>query len=88
MSDFKLSVDSVGYLAACLTTSAFLPQALMTWRRKRAEGVSLGMYIILVIGIATWLAYGVILQAWPIIFANFVTLILALFILVMKLIYK
>lgn len=75
-------------MAACLTTSAFIPQAWMTWRRKRAEGVSLGMYIILAIGIALWLTYGVILKAWPIIFANFITLILALFILVMKVIYK
>lgn len=83
-----VSVDTVGYLAACLTTSAFIPQAWLTWRRKRAEGVSLGMYIILAVGISLWLAYGVILNAWPIIMANFITLILTLFILTMKIVYK
>ncbi|GAC1520669.1 MAG: SemiSWEET transporter [Collimonas sp.] len=80
--------DLIGYLAACMTTSAFVPQAWLTWRRKRAEGVSLGMYVILVGGIAMWLAYGLMLHALPIIIANFITLVLAIFILVMKLVYK
>ncbi|MBI3728262.1 MAG: SemiSWEET transporter [Burkholderiales bacterium] len=83
-----LPVDLVGYIAACLTTTAFVPQAWLTWRRKRAEGVSLGMYIILVVGIMLWLVYGLMLSALPIIIANMITLMLALFILVMKLVYK
>lgn len=82
------SIDVIGYLAACLTTSAFIPQAWLTWQRKRAEGVSLGMYVILVIGVCLWLTYGMLLNAWPIIIANFVTLLLASFILLMKIIYK
>ena len=80
--------DMIGYIAACMTTSAFIPQAWMTWKRKHAEGVSLGMYVILVSGIILWLAYGVLLHAWPIIIANAVTLMLALFILTMKIIFK
>ena len=78
----------VGYFAACLTTTAFVPQAWLTWRRKRAEGVSLGMYIILVTGVLLWLIYGLMLNALPIIAANLITLMLATFILVMKLVYK
>lgn len=80
--------DLVGYFAAIMTTCAFIPQAWMTWKRKHAEGVSLGMYVILVSGIILWLTYGMMLSAWPIIIANITTLILALFILAMKLIYK
>ena len=80
--------DIVGYIAACMTTSAFIPQAWMTWKHKHADSVSLGMYVILVSGILLWLAYGVLLHAWPIIIANAITLMLALFILTMKLIYK
>ena len=82
------NADIVGYIAACMTTSAFIPQAWMTWKRKHAEGVSLGMYVILVTGIVLWLVYGVMLHAWPIIIANAITLMLALFILTMKLIFK
>lgn len=81
-------LDLIGYLAAFLTTSAFIPQAWLTWKRKRAEGVSLGMYAIMVSGVLCWLLYGIMLGALPIIIANVITLILALFILTMKLIYK
>lgn len=75
----------IGALAATLTTIAFIPQAWMTWKSKRAEGVSLGMYSIFTSGVAMWLLYGMIIGAWPVIIANVFTLALALFILVMKL---
>lgn len=75
----------IGALAATLTTIAFIPQAWMTWKSKRAEGVSLGMYSIFTTGVAMWLLYGMIIGAWPVIIANVFTLALALFILVMKL---
>lgn len=84
----NLYTDLIGYFAACLTTSAFIPQAWLTWKHKKAEGISLGMYLILVSGVLLWLTYGILLQAWPIILANLITLLLALFILAMKLRYK
>ncbi|HYC42271.1 MAG TPA: SemiSWEET transporter [Noviherbaspirillum sp.] len=77
----------IGALAATLTTIAFIPQAWMTWKSKRAEGVSLGMYSIFTSGVAMWLLYGLVIGAWPVIIANVFTLALALFILVMKLRY-
>lgn len=75
----------VGSLAAVLTTLAFVPQAWLTWKTRRAEGVSLGMYSIFTIGVALWLVYGLMLGAWPVIIANLITLVLAVFILGMKL---
>ena len=83
-----LSTDLIGYAAATLTTTAFVPQAVLTWRTRRADGVSLWMYSIFVAGVALWLAYGCLSQAWPVIIANALTLLLALFILGMKLVYK
>ena len=80
--------EVIGYLAATLTTISFVPQAWMTWKRKRADGVSLGMYVIFSTGVFFWLLYGLYLQAWPVVIANAITLVLALFILAMKLIYK
>jgi MtN3 and saliva related transmembrane protein len=79
--------DALGYLAATLTTAAFVPQAWLTWKTRRAEGVSLGMYAIFTLGVALWLAYGLVIGAWPIVLANAITLALALFILLMKLRY-
>lgn len=80
--------DTIGYLAAILTTAAFIPQARLTWKTRRAEGVSLLMYSIFVTGVALWLTYGLLLHAWPVVLANLATLLLATFILVMKLVYK
>lgn len=82
------ATDLVGALAACLTTLSFLPQAWLTFRTRDARGVSLGMYSIFAIGVALWLAYGLLLHAWPIVIANAVTLALALAILAMKLRYR
>lgn len=81
-NDFK---DFIGALAATLTTIAFAPQAWMTWKSRRTVGVSLGMYSIFTAGVAIWLLYGVLIGAWHIMVANTFTLVLALFILIMKL---
>ncbi|RLJ37505.1 SemiSWEET transporter [Acidovorax sp. 106] len=77
--------DLIGYLAATLTTCSFLPQALHTFRTRDVSGISLGMYSVFTSGVALWLAYGVVLQAWPIVIANAITLVLASAILGMKL---
>jgi len=74
----------IGTLAASLTTIAFFPQAWLTWKTRRADGVSLGMYVIFSCGVALWLVYGLLIGAWPIIIANIITLIMAVFILIMK----
>ncbi len=82
------STDLIGYIAACLTTFSFIPQALKTFRSKDVSGISLGMYACFTAGVALWLVYGLLLSAWPIIIANAITLSLALSILTMKLKYR
>jgi len=79
--------DLIGFLAATLTTASFVPQAVHTFKTKDVRGISLGMYSAFTLGVALWLAYGVLLDAWPIVIANAITLSLAASILVMKLRY-
>jgi MtN3 and saliva related transmembrane protein len=78
----------IGYGAATLTTMSFVPQAWLTFRTRDVRGISLGMYGAFTIGVGLWLAYGLLLGAWPIVAANAVTLALALAILLMKLRYR
>ena len=78
-------IDSIGSVAAALTTLSFVPQALQTFKTRDVSGISLGMYTAFTLGVALWLVYGVLISAWPVIIANAVTLVLALAILVMKL---
>jgi MtN3 and saliva related transmembrane protein len=78
------ATDYLGFTAATCTTAAFLPQAIKVWQERAAAGISFGMYIIFVIGVTLWLCYGILLDAWPIIVANGLTLLLATSILFMK----
>lgn len=80
--------ELIGYTAAFLTTSSFVPQAVHTFRTKDVRGISLAMYGAFVLGISLWLVYGFLLKAWPIVIANTVTLTLASAILAMKLKYR
>jgi len=80
--------EIVGYAAAFLTTASFVPQAVHTFKTKDVRGISLSMYSAFVVGITLWLVYGLLLNAWPIIVANAITLTLAVAILTMKLKYR
>ena len=74
----------IGFIAAILTTVAFVPQIIRIWRARSAKDVSLGMYTLFTFGVVLWLVYGILIYSWPIILANCVTLLLAGVVLVMK----
>lgn len=74
----------LGYSAAILTTVAFVPQALHSWRTRDLTGISLPMYTLFTLGVALWLAYGLTIGSLPVILANAVTLILAALVLWLK----
>ncbi len=77
--------EGLGLLAGLLTTMAFVPQVVKTWRTRRAHDFSLPMLVMFVAGVAFWLIYGLITNARPIVYANAMTLCLASFILLVKL---
>jgi MtN3 and saliva related transmembrane protein len=84
--NFELhQIEIIGYCAAFLTTIAFLPQAIQSWRTRDLSGVSLGMYSLFTGGVGLWLVYGLIIEKWPLILANALTFALALSILLLKL---
>lgn len=76
--------DTIGLIAAFLTTASFLPQALMVLRTRNTESLSLTMYSMFTAGVACWLIYGVVIGSMPMIIANVITLGLAALILGMK----
>ena len=75
----------LGLAAACCTTLAFVPQVMKAWKSRSTADISLGMFLILCLGIVLWLVYGSIRGDVPLIVANVVTLVLAGLILLMKL---
>ena len=82
------AIDWLGFAAAALTTSSFVPQALLTLRTKDVSGISLSMYGAFTLGVALWLVYGIVLRSWPIIVANALTVALAATILGTKIVVE
>ena len=77
--------ESIGIIAAILTTSSFIPQVYKIYKEKKAQGVSLTMYLIMFVGVLLWLVYGILIGSIAIIVANSVTAILQLFVIIFKL---
>lgn len=77
----------IGLIAGILTTASLLPQLIRTIKTKSAKDLSLGMFLFFVLGIICWLTYGIMVQEWPIIAANIITLIMAVILLVCKIKY-
>ena len=74
----------IGFIAAFCTTAAFIPQAYKVFRTQKTEDISIGMFVLMSAGVALWTVYGLLIESLPIVTANSVTLILAVYILVMK----
>lgn len=81
-------ITVIGFLAATLTTIAYVPQAVKSIRTKQTEGISLWMYVIMALGIMFWLVYGIFNRDWPIIWANAVTILLVIPILIIKIMHR
>lgn len=79
---------TLGLVAGTLTTMAYLPQLVKTWKSKSAEDISWSMLITLCIGILLWLIYGTSIHDVPVICANMVTLALASIILILKIRFR
>lgn len=80
-------VDIIGFVAGASTALAFLPQVIKIWETKHTKDLSLGLFLLFLIGIMLWLVYGVMVKSLPIIMANLVTFILVFIILVFKMKY-
>jgi MtN3 and saliva related transmembrane protein len=75
----------LGYLAAFCTTIAFIPQAIKVYKSKHTKDISLGMFSLLNAGFVLWLWYGILILSYPIIIANAITIVIAVYIFITKL---
>ena len=84
----SVNFEFFGYIAAILTTAAFLPQLIKTLKTKKAEDVSLITLIMFISGVGAWIIYGYEISSSPILVANIITFILNLLILISKIYYS
>ncbi len=77
-------IEIIGLVAGTCTTISFLPQVIKAYRSKETKNISVSMYIILAVGLLLWTIYGILFEAFPVILANAVSLVLASIILILK----
>ncbi len=83
-----LTHDWIGLLAGTLTTVAFIPQVIKIWRSKKADDISISMFLIFTAGVTLWIVFGIQIGSLPVTLANAVTLMLTLVILILKYRYR
>lgn len=81
-------LETIGYIAATLTTISFVPQAAKIIKTKDTKSISLVMYALFTLGVICWLVYGIATNDIPVAVANGITLFFALIILSYKIKYK
>jgi MtN3 and saliva related transmembrane protein len=81
----EFNYEIIGFIAATLTTSAFIPQVYKVYKEKNAAGISLTMYLILFTGVSLWFLYGFLIGSISVVLANGITLILMAIIIYYKL---
>jgi MtN3 and saliva related transmembrane protein len=67
-------VNTIGSMAAILTTICWLPQTIKIFKSQDAQSISLSSQLTFGAGVIFWLIYGILLSSKPIIFANVATL--------------
>ena len=77
----------IGAMAAIFTTGSFIPQVIKI-RKQGGEDLSYPMLFIYLSGTLLWLAYGLILHAAAVIWANGVTAILVTLAITLKMNYS
>ena len=79
--------QTAGFVAATLTSLAFLPQVIKAWQTRSVEDLSMGTLLAQGAGVALWILYGVGIQSLPVIASNVMTLALMLILIALKRLY-
>lgn len=78
----------IGIIAGVFTSTSLLPQLIKILKEKKVDDLSMTMFLSLLIGIMLWVVYGLLRDDWPIIVTNSFSVLLNLFILVLKFKYS
>jgi MtN3 and saliva related transmembrane protein len=81
-------IEILGLVAGICTSSSILPQLIKTVKKKKAEDVSVFMFIVMLTGNALWVYYGIDKSDLPIIATNILALALNIAMLVLKFKYR
>ena len=78
----------IGLIAGTLTSIAAIPQLVKTLRTRHARDISIWQPLLLAIGVALWMIYGMMIGDLPLILANIIPLICNILLTALKLHYR
>lgn len=81
-------IDILGIIAGICTSSAIIPQIVKTLKKKKAQEVSIFMFIVLMTGNGLWVYYEVVKSDIAIISTNIFALSLNIIMIVLKYRYR
>lgn len=83
-----MNPTTLGLVAGTLTSIASIPQLIKTLRTRHARDISVWQPLLLAIGVALWLVYGMLIHDLPLILANIVPLICNIMLTILKVRYR
>lgn len=82
-----MSPTTIGLVAGTLTSLAAIPQVVKTLKSRHVRDISVWQPLLLSIGVALWMIYGILISDLPLILANIIPLACNLLLTGMKIYY-
>lgn len=70
-----MTATTLGLVAGALTSIAAIPQVIKTLRTRHARDISIWQPLLLALGVALWMVYGILIHDLPLILANIIPFI-------------
>lgn len=70
-----MNATTIGLAAGALTSVAAIPQVIKTLQTRHVRDISLWQPLLLALGVALWMVYGILINDLPLILANIIPLI-------------
>ena len=80
----KQITDILGWVTTVIFSTLMFPQIISVIKKRSAQGISMSMLTLQVIGCGTSLAYSLMLELWPVVTSNIIIIILTLCLLIFR----
>lgn len=81
-------IEWIGLMAGAITTVAFAPQVIRSWRTRHVADLSIWQPVVLLGGMMAWLVYGIFRDSLAIILTNIFSILLNLVLVYLKIRYR
>lgn len=82
-----MNPTTIGLVAGSITSVAAVPQVIKSLRTRHTQDISIWQPLLLAVGVALWMVYGILIDDLPLILANIVPLLCNVMLCGLKLYY-